>query len=108
MQSIFAGLHSAAANATQRYQSAEFRDTVQIEVPESIRDRKVHSVVVHGTKNEAEGYVHWRLYFQMDRQSIEFNSQKRTADGITMLYIEYRKYRCSTNQPSIGEKDRAL
>ena len=53
----------------------------------------------------SEGYVHWRLFFQLGMQSIEFNSQKRTADGITTLYIDHRQYKCSNRQPSIGEME---
>jgi len=79
--------------------------TVHINVPDAIRDLDVHSVTVHGTINLCEGYVRWRLYFQLGMQSIEFNSQRRTVDGVTTLYIEHRNYKCSTKQPSIGQKD---
>jgi hypothetical protein len=82
-------------------------------VPEQHRNSTVRSVIVHGTKNEAEGYVHWRLYFQLNQGSIEFNSQRRIADGTTTLYaiilsfimfcLYSLQHQCPTKPKDMGE-----
>lgn len=72
-----------------------------------IRQMYIKSVIIHSSQNLQGGYVHWRLYFQLDTfsgvHSVEFNSQKVSQDGLTALYVEHRSYKVSTKSPTIGQ-----
>ncbi|KNZ77817.1 hypothetical protein J132_03325 [Termitomyces sp. J132] len=120
MQSIFSSILDAAAAKSERYRNnPELSEFLLVDGVDAIRGRVVRSVIIHGSKNVAEGYVHWRLYFQLCvavdqveesveesvKESVEFNSQKRIVGGITNLFITKRNYRVSTRVEKMGEYD---
>ncbi|KAF8063571.1 hypothetical protein FPV67DRAFT_252541 [Lyophyllum atratum] len=77
-------------------------DILFITMSENIRAHRVKSILLHAalsqTSADQDEHVHWRLYFQLDTgsaycpNSVEFDLERSSVDGVTRLYITGRHY----------------
>ncbi|KAF8063308.1 hypothetical protein FPV67DRAFT_1505963 [Lyophyllum atratum] len=105
MHNVMAGIHGAGqASSAYRFLS----NTMSITMIHDIREYRVKSIVLHSSFSESSAnedkHAHWRLFLEIAQWPyyLEFNLEKISLNGDTMLDITECPYSAFHSQPVIG------